>query len=225
MTRKITVDLVDAVGTFMTKTNQLSDYIGDLDNLDSTFDLAFADSSIVSALNHMGDKIDSIGNVLFGTGTSLFVSGFSGDSAEFKRLRVGKITADSAQIDSATINDLYVTGTLFADSARFATIHVDSIGIAAGASLTIDSATINKLNVTNLTIDSATVNRLTVGFAEIDSATIDSATITDLTVTTLIIDSNRYELDNAKRFTVKDDVGTIVLDGYFLSTSDVANIA
>lgn len=224
MTRKITVDLVDAIGTFMTKTNQLSDYIGDLDNLDSTFDLAYADSSIVSALNHMGDKLDSIGNVLFNNGT-LFVSGFSGDSAEFKRLRVGKITADSAQIDSATINDLYVTGTLFADSARFATIHVDSIGVAAGASLTIDSATINKLNVTNLTIDSATVNRLTVGFAQIDSATIDSATITNLEVTKLIIDSNRYELDNAKRFTVKDDAGTIVLDGYFLSTSDVANIA
>lgn len=224
MTRKVTVDLVDAVGTFMTKTNLLSDYIGDLDNLDSTFDLAYADSSIVSALNHMGDKLDSIGNVLFNNG-SLFVSGFSGDSAEFKRLRVGKITADSAQIDSATINDLYVTGTLFADSARFATIHVDSIGVAGGASLTIDSATINKLNVTNLTIDSATVNRLTVGFAEIDSATIDSATITNLEVTKLIIDSNRYELDNAKRFTVKDDAGTIVLDGYFLSTSDVANIA
>lgn len=225
MTRKITIDLVDAIGTFMTKTNQLSDYIGDLDNLDSSFSDNFADSNIVSALNYMGDKLDSIGNVLFGGGGSLFVKGFIGDSAEFKRLRVGELTADSATIDSATINDLYVTGTMYADSARFNQIHVDSIGVEAGATLTIDSATINRLNVTSLTIDSATVNRLSAGFAQIDSATIDSATITDLTVTTLIIDSNRYELDNAKRFTVKNDAGTIVLDGYFLSTSDTANIA
>ena len=225
MTRKIQIDLVDAIGTFMTKTNQLSDYIGDLDNLDSDFANNFADSNIVSSLNYLSDKLDSIGNVLFGSGGSLYVTGFIGDSAEFKRLRVGELTADSAEIDSATIGDLYVTGTMFADSAYFQTINVDSIGVAAGAVLTIDSATISKLNVTSLTIDSATVNRLSAGFAEIDSAQIDSATITDLTVTTLIIDSNRYELDNAKRFTVKDDTATIVLDGYFLSTSDTANIA
>jgi hypothetical protein len=225
MTRKIQIDLVDAIGTFMTKTNQLSDYIGDLDNLDSAFVNNFADSNIVSSLNYLSDKLDSIGNVLFGSGGNLYVTGFIGDSAEFKRLRVGELTADSAEIDSATIGDLYVTGTMFADSAYFQTINVDSIGVAAGAILTIDSATISKLNVTSLTIDSATVNRLSAGFADIDSAQIDSATITDLTVTTLIIDSNRYELDNAKRFTVKNDGGTIVLDGYFLSTSDTANIA
>ena len=225
MTRKVQIDLVDAIGTFMTKTNLLSDYIGDLDNLDSDFITSYADSNIVSAINHVSEKLDSIGNVLFGSSGSLFVKGFIGDSAEFKRLRVGQLTADSAEIDSATINDLYVTGTMYADSARFNQIHVDSIGVEPGATLTIDSATINKLNVTSLTIDSATVNRLSAGFAEIDSATIDSATITDLTVTTLIIDSNRYELDNAKRFTVKNDVGTIVLDGYFLSTSNDPTIA
>ena len=38
MARKVTVDLTDAVGTFMTKTNLMSDYMGDLDDLDSTFD-------------------------------------------------------------------------------------------------------------------------------------------------------------------------------------------
>ena len=225
MTRKIQIDLVDAIGTFMNKTNLLSDYIGDLDDLDSSFADNWADSNIVSSLNYLSDKLDSIGNVLFGAGGNLFVKGFIGDSAEFKRLRVGELTADSATIDSATIGDLYVTGSLIADSATFAQIHVDSIGVDPGATLTIDSATINKLNVTSLTIDSATVNRLTAGFADIDSAEIDSATITDLTVTTLIIDSNRYELDNAKRFTVKNDIGTIVLDGYFLSTSNDPTIA
>jgi len=217
MTRKVQIDLVDAIGTFMTKTNLLSDYIGDLDNLDSSFVDNFADSNIVSSLNYLSDRLDSIGGVLFGGG-NLYVKGLIGDSAEFKRLRVGKLTADSATIDSATINDLYVTGTMFADSARFSQIHVDSIGVDPGATLTIDSAEINKLNVTNLIIDSATINRLTVGTADIANATIDSADINRLEVTTFVIDS--AELQHAKQFLIKDQSGTIVFNGYVLSTSN-----
>jgi len=223
MTRKVVVDLVDAVGTFMSKTNLISDYIGDLDNLDPNFAANFADSNVVSALNHVSDKLDSIGDVLFGGATNLFVKGFTGDSAEFKRLRVGKLTADSATIDSATINDLYVTGTLRADSARFNTFHVDSIGIDSNATLTIDSAEVNKLNVTSLTVDSADIVRLKAQYADIDSADIDSATITNLSITKLTLDN--IELDNVKRFTVKDETGTIVLDGYFLSTDNDPTIA
>lgn len=218
MTRKVTIDLVDAIGTFMAKTNQLSDYIGDLDNLDSAFVNRYADSNIVSALNSLSDRIDSIGNVLFSGQGVLNVKSITGDSAEYKRLRVGELHADSATIDSATIHDLYVTGTMYADSARFKRIHVDSIGVQYGAILTIDSATINNLNVTSLTVDSARIDRLHAGFADIDSAEIDSATITDLTVTN--INFGGYELDNAKRFTVKNDAGTVLLDGYFLSTSN-----
>lgn len=225
MTRKVQIDLVDAIGTFMNKTNLMSDYIGDLDDLDSDFFL-HADSSLVSAMNQLSVSFDSINNKLFGVppGT-LLVTGFDGDSATFKRLRVGTLTADSATIDSATIRNLDVTGLMTADSARFATINVDSIGVDPGATLTIDSATITNATITSVTIDSATIGRLSAGFAEIDSATIDSATITNLEVTKLIIDSNRYELDNAKRFTVKNEAGTIVLDGYFLSTSDDPTIA
>lgn len=223
MTRKVIIDLVDAVGTFMTKTNQLSDYIGDLDNLDSNFADGFADSNIVSSLNFLSDKLDSIGNVLFGGTANLRVKGFIGDSAEFKRIRVGQLTADSATIDSATIGDLYVTGTMFADSARFAQIHVDSIGIDPGATLTIDSAEVNKLTVTSLLIDSADIVRLTAQYADIDSADIDSATITNLTVTKLTLDS--VELDNVKQFTIKNESGSIVLAGYFLSTTDSAEVA
>jgi len=223
MTRKVVVDLVDAVGTFMSKTNLISDYVGDLDNLDADFAANFSDSSVVSALNHLSDKLDSIGGVLFGGGGTLRVQGFIGDSAEFKRLRVGKLTADSSTIDSATINDLYISGTLRADSARFKTIHVDSIGIDSGATLTIDSAEVNKLTVTSLTIDSADIVRLKAQYADIDSADIDSATITDLTVTKLTLDN--VELDNVKQFTIKNEGGTIVLAGYFLSTTDSAEVA
>tara|TARA_A100001035_G_scaffold253608_1_gene226876 strand:- start:4116 stop:4793 length:678 start_codon:yes stop_codon:yes gene_type:complete len=225
MARKIQIDLVDAIGTFMAKTNLLSNYLGDLDDLDSIA-FAGADSNLVSAINSLSSSFDSINTKLFGSppGT-LLVTGFDGDSASLKRLRVGTLTADSATIDSATIDYLDVTGTMTADSARFATINVDSIGVDPGATLVIDSAIINTALVTSLTIDSARINRLTVGMADIDSAQIDSATITELTVNKLIIDSDRYELDNAKRFTVKDESGTIVLDGYFLSTSNDPTVA
>lgn len=222
MSRKVVIDLVDAIGTFVSKTNLMADYIGDLDNLDSSF-IGF-DSSVVSALNGISDDIDSISNRLFGQPPgNLIVTGFNGDSAIFNRLRVGELTADSALIDSATIRDLHITGSFYADSARFQTLHVDSIGLESNGAITIDSATINHINVKSMVIDSARINRLSTGFADIDSATIDSATITNLEVTKLTMEG--VELDNIKRFTVKNEGGVIVLDGYFLSTADSAAVA
>lgn len=221
MGRKVQIDLVDAIGTFMTKTNLLSDYIGDLDNLDSDFITSYADSNIVSAINHVSEKLDSIGNVLFGSSGSLFVKGFIGDSAEFKRLRVGQLTADSAEIDSATINDLYVTGTMYADSARFKNITVDSIGVEPGATLVIDSAEVNTMSVTSLVIDSADIVRLKAQYADIDSADIDSATINNLTVTTMRIDGQ--DITDLKQLTIKDQNAVIVLSGFLVSTSNVPN--
>lgn len=221
MGRKVQIDLVDAIGTFMTKTNLLSDYIGDLDNLDSDFITSYADSNIVSAINHVSEKLDSIGNVLFGISGSLFVKGFIGDSAEFKRLRVGQLTADSAEIDSATINDLYVTGTMYADSARFKNITVDSIGVEPGATLVIDSAEVNTMSVTSLVIDSADIVRLKAQYADIDSADIDSATINNLTVTTMRIDGQ--DITDLKQLTIKDQNAVIVLSGFLVSTSNVPN--
>ena len=218
MGRKVLIDLTDAIGTFMAKTNTLAEYIGDLDDLNPEFDSNYADSSIVSAINYLSDKVDSIGNVLFGGGGVLNVRGFIGDSAEFNRLRVGMLTADSATIDSATIGDLYVTKTMFADSARFDNILIDSIGVLPGSRLVIDSAEVNKMSVTALTVDSADIVRLTAQFADIDSADIDSATINNLTVTGLKLQNEL--LDNVKQFTIKDEAGVIVLGGYFLSTSD-----
>ena len=139
MTRKINVDLTHSIGTFMSKVNQFSDFIGDLDNLDSSFANAHADSNIVSALNHVGTLIDSLNDHLFG----------------------------------------------------------DSPG--------------------------AIINRLTVGEAIIDSAVIDSATITHAYITNFNMNDqggSNVELDNLKLFTVKNESGTIVMSGHFLSTSD-----
>lgn len=117
MARKVTVDLTDAVGTFMTKTNQMSDFIGDLDDLDSTFD--GADSNIISSLNRVGDLTDSIDERLFGVNAGpLHMQGINCDSASFRLVRAGQVIADSATIDSAYIKNLDVDF-LSVDSAHF----------------------------------------------------------------------------------------------------------
>lgn len=258
MARKVVVDLVDAVGTFMSKTNLMSDYIGDLDNLNVNFANNFHDSSVVSALNLLSEQFDSITNVLFGANATLRVQNFIGDSATITTLRVGQLMADSADIDSASINDLAVGG-ISVDSARFReNFAIDSIGIYDGGTLTIDSATLTNVTITSLTLDSARVNKLTANTATITNATIDSATITNLNVAnlevdsahfnvlsadsgfmnTLVVDSadadtlstrniiiNGVNLDNVKRFTIKNEAGTAVLDGYFLSTSSTPGVA
>ena len=79
------------------------------------------------------------------------------------------------------------------------------------------------LDVDQLTVDSAIINRLTVGEAIIDSAVIDSATITHAYITNFNMNDqggSNVELDNLKLFTVKNESGTIVMSGHFLSTSD-----
>lgn len=258
MARKIVVDLVDAVGTFMNKTNVMSDYIGDLDELDSQFAAEFADSSIVSAINKLAEDFDSISGRLFSGTAVLNVKNFNGDSATIKTLRVGQLMADSAIIDSASINDLAVGG-LSVDSARFRNnFSIDSIGIYDGGTLTIDSATLTNVTISSLTLDSARINRLTANTANITNATIDSATITTLNVSNLDVDSAHFnvlsadsgffeaatidsaavttlnattitmegvDLDNVKRFTIKNEAGTAILDGYFLSTSNTPGTA
>jgi len=107
MARKVTVDLTDAVGTFMTKTNLMSDFMGDLDDLDSTFD--GADGSLVQGLNRVGDITDSINERLFGESAGpLHMRGINCDSASFKLVHAGQVIADSATIDSAYIKNLDV---------------------------------------------------------------------------------------------------------------------
>ena len=144
MTRKINVDLTHSIGTFMAKVNQFSDYMGNLDDLDSTFSDAHSDSNIVSALNHVGTLIDSLNEHLFGDSPGVLrVAGLVGDSASFKRIRVGTMEVDSAVIDSATIRNLDVD------------------------QLTVDSAIINRLTVGEAIIDSATIDSATITHAYI----------------------------------------------------------
>lgn len=224
MARKETIVTNGPIGQWVSKTNKMSDYIGDLDDLDSDFESAGRDSNIVSAINFMYEKIDSAYDKLFGDSAAIFKFGsITADSGTYRILRVGMLLADSADIDSAYIRDLTVSGRLIVDSAHLNSLHVNNITMDSGEYLTIDSATINKLHADNLTADSALFQRLRTTYLNADSADIDSATINHLYVNKFNIDG--VELDNAKRFTVKLEDGSIALDGYFLSTSDISGIA
>jgi hypothetical protein len=222
MTRKVTVDLTDAVGSFMTKTNQISDYIGDLDNLDSTF--SGADNTVVSALNRVGDLTDSINRRLFGESAGpLHMQGINCDSASFALMRAGQLIADSATIDSAFIKNLDVDF-LMVDSARIERLTVSEAIIDSAL---IDSATIQRLRAPNLLSDSAHINTLTTHTLSADSAYFDMATIENTFVTTLYMDDAgnvQRALDNLKLFTVKNEAGNVVLGGYFLSTSNTVSV-
>lgn len=144
MARKISVDLMDAIGTFMSKTNLMSDYIGDLDNLDSDFADNFADSNIISAMNFLSDKIDSMYDKVFSDSSSFTLRGLVADSADYKRLRVGHLQADSATIDSAEIRYLDVDQ-LKVDSAYIKRLTVEEAFIDSAY---IDSATIDHAYIT-----------------------------------------------------------------------------
>ena len=144
MARKISVDLMDAIGTFMSKTNVLSDYIGDLDELDSDFADNYADSSIVSALNYLTEQIDEMYDKIFSDSASFKLRGLIADSADYKRLRVGHLQVDSATIDSAEIRYLDVDQ-LKVDSAYIKRLTVEEAFIDSAY---IDSATIDHAYIT-----------------------------------------------------------------------------
>lgn len=229
MTRKEEILTHAPIGQWVAKTNLMSDYIGDLDLLDSQFQAFDSsvgkthDSNIVEAINFLWTAVDSVYNAL--SQGVLVLKQLTADSGTFRILRTGMLLADSARIDSAYINNLTVTGRLDVDSAEFDTLNVNYINVSnpTNATLTIDSATVHTLNAQFLLSDSARINNLVVNNILADSATIDSAYINDM----LYIDSggiiqiDGVALSDAKKLQIKNESGTIVLAGYMLSTSNV----
>lgn len=225
MARKEEILTNAPIGQWVSKTNLMSDYIGDLDELDSDFKIYDSDygrshdSNIVSAINFMWDTVDSI-NTLLSTG-NLRLQNIIADSGTFRIIRTGMLVADSATIDSANIHNLTLTGKLDVESADFDRINVNRIHVDSAASLIIDSAIVNHLHAKFITTDSASITNIVSQNVIADSATIDSAFIDHLTIGQTFTFDN-VELRNSKLLTVKAEDGTVVLSGYFLSTSSVA---
>ena len=226
MTRKENILTHAPIGQWVAKTNKMSDYIGDLDLLDSAF-LAYDssvghrnDSNVVEAINFLWTAVDSVYRQL--TQGVLRLGNLTADSGTFRIIRVGMMQADSATIDSAYIQNLTVAGKLDVESAEFDIINVDYIDVGQNGTLTIDSATVRTMNAQFLLADSARIAQATINNIMADSATIDSATINDTLVigTGGIIQIDGVDLTDAKKLEIKNESGTVVLAGYMLSTSN-----
>lgn len=227
MTRKETILTNAPIGQWVSKTNLMSDYIGDLDLLDSSFRAYDSsiyksnDSNVVFAINYLWDTIDSI-NTLLSSGV-LKLKNLQADSATFRIIRAGMLVADSATVDSAYIRNLNVSGVLDVDSAEFDIINVNTIDVDSGGTLFIDSATVNILNANFIVTDSARIDNLRVGSLIGDSATIDSAFISDITVnTSFTFDNNKFT--DTHLLTIKNEAGTTVLAGHILTTDPDVSI-
>lgn len=227
MTRKENILTFAPIGQWVAKTNLMSDYIGDLDLLDSAFlrfDSALGksnDSNVVQAINFLWTAVDSVYNQL--SQGVLTLGNLTADSGTFRVLRTGMLQADRVTIDSAYIENLTVSGKLDVDSAEFDIINVDYIDVMAPhGTLTIDSATVHTLNAEFVISDSAQIATLTSNDIRADSATIDSARINSTLIMShgAILRIDGTDLTDAKKLEIKNESGTVVLAGYMLSTSN-----
>ena len=222
MARKIIVNAGDAIGSLVSKNNQMSNYLGDLDLLDSHFATSqlvddpdvgkFDDSSFVKAINHLHYELDSINSYLTGGTTSLTVDFIRGDSARFTNLSVGSITIDSATIDSAFVGLLrgnildYNSATI--DSARITNL--------SGRNLNFDSADFISLRSEETFGDSARITNISgsglINYASGNFATIVSDSIGFGTVSMNTLTANTIAVSN-----------DVVIGGTLTATNVVVN--
>ena len=178
MARKILVQDSNSIDVWKQKVNQMSDFVGDLDNLDTTFDpgdspysgLIDRDSNLASGISYFGDNLSNILNGLI-NGTAPIVG--------FK----AKIGADSGKFDKITVQSLYNFDSAMPGPGINESDYLwfgDSPGTAQHDYIS-DSTTFRNLTIQNLGTypDSMTMNRLIIT----DSGVIGSLTALDSTAT------------------------------------------
>tara|TARA_A100001035_G_scaffold253608_1_gene226877 strand:- start:4804 stop:5652 length:849 start_codon:yes stop_codon:yes gene_type:complete len=180
MARKVTINLADTISTWKSKVQQMGDWVEDLDDLDPTFDpgdspyagLIDRDSNLVSALNYMGQNVQSILAGLFNGTTP--ISGLT-----------AKIGADSGKFDKIHANSLYNYDSALPGPGNFqgqaANLWYGDSSGTIQYDFHADSAEFRNLTITNLGNypDSMNINRLIIT----DSGTIGSITALDSTAT------------------------------------------
>lgn len=172
MARKILVDSSNTVAVWVQKTNTMSDYMGDLNDLSSVFDSNLGDplwpdqdSNFVSSLNHIAWLGPTVDQTLFGivptagargnvTNPLKIAARIQADSALFDKITVSKLF--NTDVDLLTFDDSSffgdsnpLTGGLHfdfnADSARFGTITVhdsNNLDTLSGDSISIGNVLI-----------------------------------------------------------------------------------
>jgi len=165
MARRIKIEIDDLVDDWRTKTNTLSNYFGDLDNLATT-----EDSDLVSAINEI--NLNSKDSATIARMIDSSVDSFYGQYFPIDSLNLGDLSVDSNAIQDRSVGTVKlqldaVTGIIIASDA------VDSTHIAVSS---LTTAMIQDLAVTNGKIANGTIQS-----AKFDSAV--TLTISDSTGT------------------------------------------
>jgi hypothetical protein len=161
MARQINVGLSNTIGQFINKTNTMSSYLGDLDNLDPDFanDSAAngfpADTHVVAGLNFLNKKLDSAIDDLAGDSQDYEIistrylnidsgefNNFRGESARIDVLSFDSSNGNLGRLQNLIVDSSITTSSIYADSGVFVNLKADSayIHMLAGSFMTYDSA-------------------------------------------------------------------------------------
>ena len=179
MARKTIVNTSNTITVWKNKTNQMAEYLGDLDSINTP--PINSDSNATAAINDLYLQAETVLLGFTGQAPITITANLRADSAEFDQVHVSSLfNFDSAMPDSNYFGDSTGTGDhdFVADSAGFGYLyakHIDSYP---------DSAIINKVHIRDS--------------ARIQSITTDSNGI--LTFGSLNIIDKDFKLDSAQVF-------------------------
>ena len=194
MARKVTVQRTNTIGTWKTKTQTMSNYIGDLDDLGPVFDSnsffpppdTRQDSSLVAALNSLGNPIDEIHELFF----------------EAKRVMPKPVTANF-HVDSGRFRNIFRTDRLWNYDSAMPGPNFNQndkpywLGDSPGT------------NAYDFVCDSAHINNLHLDYLDNDSALVyDKATITNAYINKFSIDPDEtgssVQVDRVREFRIEN---------------------
>tara|TARA_B100000287_G_scaffold688_1_gene700 strand:- start:519 stop:1184 length:666 start_codon:yes stop_codon:yes gene_type:complete len=194
MARKVTVQRSNTISTWKTKTQTMSNYIGDLDDLGPVFDSnsffpppdTRQDSSLVAALNSLGNPIDEIHELFF----------------EAKRVMPKPVTANF-HVDSGRFRNIFRTDRLWNYDSAMPGPNFNQndkpywLGDSPGT------------NAYDFVCDSAHINNLHLDYLDNDSALVyDKATITNAYINKFSIDPDEtgssVQVDRVREFRIEN---------------------
>ena len=194
MARKVTVQRSNTISTWKTKTQTMSNYIGDLDDLGPVFDSnsffpppdTRQDSSLVAALNSLGNPIDEIHELFF----------------EAKRVMPKPVTANF-HVDSGRFRNIFRTDRLWNYDSAMPGPNFNQndkpywLGDSPGT------------NAYDFVCDSAHINNLHLDYLDNDSALVyDKATITNAYINKFSIDPHEtgssVQVDRVREFRIEN---------------------
>lgn len=182
MARKIRVDSSNTVGVWVQKTNTMSDYMGDLEQLSGVFDsdlgydIPNQDSNLIAAINHISWVAPTINKEFFGETADSLVAGARnlapGTGPNGSTIKItAHLVVDSANFDKINLQLLRNNDSSMLAFQPDSDFFADSNQLVGGLhfDFNADSATINRLtvvdshNIDTLDGDSIQIGNILVG--------------------------------------------------------------